>query len=95
MSRFVALENYHLVIADLRLPLLTIFIEGGYSGSIYLFIKMDLVYHYKKLVTSLSTYPPRIVHPLRKHAYSNILKILPPKNENLQKKKFWYSSYFC
>ena len=24
---------------------------------------------------------------LRKHAYSNILKILPPKNENFQKKK--------
>ena len=22
--------------------------------------------------------------PLRKHAYSNILKILPPKNENFQ-----------
>ena len=26
--------------------------------------------------------------PLRKHAYSNILKILPPKNENFQIKKF-------
>ena len=24
---------------------------------------------------------------LRKHAYSNILKILPPKNENFQKRK--------
>ena len=24
---------------------------------------------------------------LRKHAYSNILKILPPKNENFQMKK--------
>ena len=24
--------------------------------------------------------------PLRKHAYSNILKILPPKNENFQMK---------
>ena len=23
-------------------------------------------------------------HSLRKHAYSNILKILPPKNENFQ-----------
>ena len=25
-----------------------------------------------------------IEHALRKHAYSNILKILPPKNENFQ-----------
>ena len=28
-------------------------------------------------------------HALRKHAYSNILKILPPKNENFQIKKFY------
>ena len=27
---------------------------------------------------------PLKVYPLRKHAYSNILKILPPKNENFQ-----------
>ena len=27
-------------------------------------------------------------HTLRKHAYSNILKILPPKNENFQIKLF-------
>ena len=33
--------------------------------------------------------------PLRKHAYSSILKILPPKNENFQIKKIWYSPYFC
>ena len=26
----------------------------------------------------------RLHVPLRKHAYSNILKILPPKNENFQ-----------
>ena len=26
--------------------------------------------------------------PLRKQAYSNILKILPPKNENFSDKKF-------
>ena len=26
-------------------------------------------------------------NPLRKHAYSNILKILPPKNEHFQIKK--------
>ena len=25
-----------------------------------------------------------VADPLRKHAYSNILKILPPKNENFQ-----------
>ena len=28
-----------------------------------------------------------ILDTLRKHAYSNILKILPPKNENFQIKK--------
>ena len=32
---------------------------------------------------------------LRKHAYSNILKILPTNNENFQIQKFWYFSYFC
>ena len=32
---------------------------------------------------------------LRKHAYSNTLKILPPKNGNFSDKKFWYFSYFC
>ena len=26
--------------------------------------------------------------PLRKHAYSNVLKILPPKNEKISDKKF-------
>ena len=30
---------------------------------------------------------------LRKHAYSNTLKILPPKNGNFSDKKFWYFSY--
>ena len=32
---------------------------------------------------------------LRKHACSNILKILPPRNEKKSDKKFWYFSYFC
>ena len=32
---------------------------------------------------------------LRKHAYSNILKMLPPKNAKFSDKKFWYFSYFC
>ena len=32
---------------------------------------------------------------LRKHAYLNILKILQPKPENFQIKKFRYFSYFC
>ena len=33
---------------------------------------------------------PRVVrsNPLRKHAYSNILKILPPKNGNFSDKEF-------
>ena len=33
--------------------------------------------------------------PLRKHAYSNVLKILPPKNWKISDKKFWYFSHFC
>ena len=33
--------------------------------------------------------------PLQKHANSNILKFLSPKNENFQIKKSWYFSYFC
>ena len=32
---------------------------------------------------------------LRKHAYSNTLKILPPKNGNFSDKKIWYFSCFC
>ena len=32
---------------------------------------------------------------LRKHAYSNILKIAQPKKENFQIKKIGYFSYFC
>ena len=32
---------------------------------------------------------------LRKHAYSNTLKILPPKNDKFSDKTFWYFSYFC
>ena len=32
---------------------------------------------------------------LQKHTYSNILKILQPKQENFQIKKFLYFSYFC
>ena len=37
----------------------------------------------------------RAVTALRKHAYSNILKILPPKKEKFQIKKLWYVSYFA
>ena len=37
----------------------------------------------------------KFVNSLRKHAYSNTLKILPPKNENFQVKKSYIFSYFC
>ena len=45
MSRFVVFENYHWATADLRVSLLIIFIEGSYSGGVYLpvLIKIDLV----------------------------------------------------
>ena len=36
-----------------------------------------------------------LLETVQKHAYSNILKILPPKIENFQIKKIWYFSYFC
>ena len=32
---------------------------------------------------------------LRKHTYSNTLKILPPKKWKFSDKRFWYFSYFC
>ena len=34
-------------------------------------------------------------YSLRKHAYLNKLKILPPKEWKSSDKKFWYFSYFC
>ena len=37
----------------------------------------------------------RIKITLQKQAYSNILKILPPKNENFQIKNSDIFSYFC
>ena len=37
----------------------------------------------------------QLADPLRKHAYSNVLKILPPKNWKFSDKKLWYFSYFC
>ena len=56
---------------------------------------------YRKLPT-----PPPMINPLpitginfhgptlRKHAYSNVLKILPPENVNFQRKKSDIFSYF-
>ena len=41
-----------------------------------------------------SLFWPFAMRTLRKHAYSNILKILRPKHENFQIKKIWYFSYF-
>ena len=35
------------------------------------------------------------VQPLRKHAYSNILKISPPKTESFQIKILIFFSFFC
>ena len=35
------------------------------------------------------------IHALRKHAYSNTLKTLPPKNENFQIKNSDIFLYFC
>ena len=38
--------------------------------------------------THLSGHTELLPYSLRKHAYSNILKILPPKNENFQRNIF-------
>ena len=38
---------------------------------------------------------PKMIISLWKHAYSNTLKILSPKNGNFSDKKFWYFSYLC
>ena len=40
----------------------------------------------KKKTLVCWTFFPRLKKSLRKHAYSNILKFLPPKNENFQMK---------
>ena len=47
-----------------------------------------------RLNDSLPPHPTHTTTPLRKHAYSNILKISPPKTENFQIKN-WYFSYSC
>ena len=36
-----------------------------------------------------------MLRALRKHAYSNILKLLPQKKRKFLGKKFWYFLYFC
>ena len=36
-----------------------------------------------------------LLHILRKHAYSNMLKIAPPIIWKFSDEKFWYFSYFC
>ena len=48
----------------------------------------DLVYRFRKIVgkSNFSEQFRKLINPLRKHAYLNILKILPPKNENFQMK---------
>ena len=47
----------------------------------------------KEMVINLTLNEVR--NTLRKHAYSNILKISPPKNENFQIKNSNIFSYFC
>ena len=51
------------------------------------------LYERQRQKTYLRTCEPK--DALRKHVYSNILKILPPKNENFQIKKCLYFAYFC
>ena len=54
------------------------------------FLGISLIFFFLNMADTLPS-----VSTLRKHAYSNTLKILPPKNGNFSDKKFWYFSYFC
>ena len=49
----------------------------------------------KKKTRRFHLRPDMETQTLRKHAYSNTLKILPPKIGKFSDKKFWYFSYFC
>ena len=42
------------------------------------------MYQKCKILTNCTTWCKFDQNPLRKHAYSNILNILPPKNESVQ-----------
>ena len=62
-----------------------------FSFGIYLFQKLFSVQKSKPEVTEIVRFQHwrKSIQSLQKHAYSNILKILPPKkNENFQIKKF-------
>ena len=64
-------------------------------------IFIDFTILYKCIAQGPGQITPKIssvakhLNPLRKHAYSNILKILQPKMGKFPDKKFWYFSYFC
>ena len=57
---------------------------SGLNGGLQWSCEIEVSHMSKELISSL-----------QKHAYSNILKILPPKNEKFSDKKFSYFSYFC
>ena len=52
----------------------------GINGSIGVVLELS----YRSVLILQSLYTALLYHYLRKHAYSNILKILPPKKENFQ-----------
>ena len=49
---------------------------------------LDIIGINARLCSVIVAFPGHL--HLRNHAYSNMLKNLPPKNENFQIKKFWY-----
>ena len=62
---------------------------AGWSGSSTYALHRRHMYHRCWYIVVV---PPST---LRKHAYSNILNILPPKKWKFSDKKLWYFSYFC
>ena len=68
-------------IACLGIPLI---LRQEWNPMVKVISFVSKVYHVSKVYQSRHWY---LCYTLRKHAYSNILKILPPKNENFQIKK--------
>ena len=71
-----------------KLDFLEMFYQNSFFFLFFFFFSL-LILNYPLLSITI------MWNSLRKHAYLNILKILPPKKWKFSDKTFWYSSYFC
>ena len=74
------------------------YINKPQSGKTYLLTcapKSDGCANCSEIVRTKTSCIRTWLKSLRKRAYSNILKILPPKKWKFSDKKFWYFSCFC